>query len=90
MAGQDGGGIFHSGGVLIVSNSHFAHNVAGRNGGGLYVNGGTASIVDSIFSGNKAAKKTGLGTAIYVGLLGTLDLEDTVISQNGVPIFRET
>ena len=76
---------------MTVIDVHFAHNVAGRNGGGLFVNDGMASIIDSNFSGNKAAKETGLGTAIYVALAGTLDLDDdTVISQNGVPIFQET
>jgi hypothetical protein len=74
---------------VTVSNSHIAHNVAGRNGGGLYVGAGTVSILDSIFSGNKT-KKGGLGTAIYKAQGATLNLDDdTVISQNGVPIFEE-
>ena len=89
-AGQDGGGIFNSSGSVTVSGVHFAHNVASRNGGALYINAGTASIIDSIFSGNKTKKKTGLGTSIFCVVDGSFNIDDeTVISQNGVPIFKE-
>lgn len=60
-----GGGINNSGGLLIVTNSTFAGNIAINLGGGFgggirnYA-GGSATIADSVFTANRAANGGGI------------------------------
>jgi hypothetical protein len=85
-AGLDGGGVFNQG-SLTLTQVHVASNDAARYGGGIFNSDGSVTVYGGIFSGNKAE----LGTAIYSTLLGTLWISDeTVISENGIPIFVET
>lgn len=56
---DDGGGIYHSGGLLKVDRSKFTDNRAGENGGGIFNDARNMMISDSHFQGNTAFKYGG-------------------------------
>ncbi|MCL2115137.1 MAG: hypothetical protein FWH29_02825 [Methanobrevibacter sp.] len=82
-AGVNGGGIYHDGnGTLsIVNESNVTGNFANKSGGGVYSDTATLVIVDnSTIKGNFA--NAGNGGGIHYGNNGTLNINNSIISDN--------
>jgi hypothetical protein len=77
MVTEGGGGIYNSGGKLIITGCTFSGNASCNAPGGGIINYGTLTITDSTFSGNSAS----FGGAIY-NFVGTLNVTDSTFSGN--------
>ncbi len=74
-----GGGIYHLGTMLTVTNCTIANSAAG-NGGGIFSNGGTLTLTNSIVSGNGLSSAFDGGGIYSQG--GTLTLTNSTLSGN--------
>jgi CSLREA domain-containing protein len=72
----DGGGIF-SQGTLTIVNSTISGNSAAGGGGGI-VSSSTTSLYNVTITDNNA----NLGGGVYVGILGTLNVRNSIIGDN--------
>ncbi len=72
-----GGGLFNSGGSLIVSACTFSGNTANVSGGGVGNSGGTMTLSNSTLSGNSAGSS---GGGIFNG--GSLTVSGCTVSAN--------
>jgi CSLREA domain-containing protein len=77
-AGSNGGGVQHSGSLLIVRDSTISGNDGGYGGGGLTLDVTTVRIVNSTISGNRA----GRGGAIEVGGADDVRLHSSTVTAN--------
>ncbi len=57
-----GGGVYQSGGLLILELCKVEDNYVGRAGGGMYIAGGETVIKDSLFKNNHAAGRWDMGS----------------------------
>lgn len=82
---EQGGAIitFEAASTTII-NSTFTDNIAEYNGGALWNYLGTVTVQQSTFTGNKAVSGGAIANLGASDSLGTLTLEDSTISRNGV------
>ena len=94
-----GGGIYHDGSALTLTNCTVSDNSAadglpggpagGRDGGGIYLNGGGANITRSTISGNRTGDGVGGGSpgkggGIYVSFNASATIANSTVSGNSV------
>ncbi len=94
-----GGGIYHDGSALTLTNCTVSDNSAadglfggppgGRDGGGIYLNGGGANITRSTISGNRTGDgvsggSPGKGGGIYVAPNASATMANCTVSGNSV------
>jgi hypothetical protein len=77
-SGGDGGGLYHSGGLLTLTRVSIERN-NGRLGGGIALSGGSAVLIDVVLEGNVA---TNSGGGMYVSTGGSVSLSRVVFEDN--------
>jgi hypothetical protein len=91
VARMAGGGIFNSGGVLMLEDSFLMHNVATRaDGGGIYNSGGVVSLSETIVNSNTARNGGGIynnGGHLSVSSSTNRPFNNNVASGNGNDIY---
>jgi len=78
---SDGGGVFHSGGALILTNSTIFSNTSAWSGGGVYsINGTAATITNATISKNSAGSGNAGGG--YYQLNTPSTIKNTLLADN--------
>jgi len=89
----NGGGVFVSGGTLIMDGGEISGNTAsseshfGSFGGGVYVNGGTFVLKDGIITGNTASSGGGVRLNSGTFIMDGGEISGNVASTNGGGVF---
>lgn len=79
-----GGGLYCSNATVTIEGCTFEDNGAFK-GGGMYLAGGTTTMVGGRVVGNYTNVQSGWGAGVY-GVVGHIDIIDTVVSGNRVTL----